>query len=148
MRGKLASILLAYYSVHPEAHTELRILPRMILQQSEDEAAAEFVMIQSDERRRGGGKHMAAEDVEFVVGFMAISITLLFLCINNFDLPKHLLVRKIANSSVLAGACDVLVAGKKILGGNIPMTPLKDMTCQQNLTQESLHNVTSVQRRS
>lgn len=72
---------------------------------------------------------------EFVVGFMAISITLLFLCINNFDLPKHLLVRKIANSSVLAEACDVVVAGKKILGGNIPMMPLKDMTCQQYLTQ-------------
>ena len=39
----------------------------LILQQSEDEAAAEFVMIPSDERRRGGGKH-DAEDVRVCRG--------------------------------------------------------------------------------
>lgn len=41
---------------------------------------------------------MTLKMFEFVVGFMAISITLLFLYINNLHLPKHLLVRKIANS--------------------------------------------------
>ena len=78
---------------------------------------------------------MTLKMFKFVVGFMAISITLSFLYINNFNLPKHLLVGKIANSSVLAEACDMVEAGKKILGGNIPMTPLKDITCQQYLTQ-------------
>ncbi|MXQ91687.1 hypothetical protein E5288_WYG019885 [Bos mutus] len=78
---------------------------------------------------------MTLKMFKFVVGFMAISITLSFLYINNFNLPKHLLVGKIANSSVLAEACDMIEAGKKILGGNIPMTPLKDITCQQYLTQ-------------
>lgn len=71
---------------------------------------------------------------EFIVGLMAVSITLWFLYINHFNLPKHLLVGKIANSSVLAEVCDMVVAGKKILGGNIPMTPLKNITCQRYLT--------------
>ena len=39
----------------------------LILQQSEDEAAADFVTIQSDEHRRGGGKH-DAEDVQVCCG--------------------------------------------------------------------------------
>ena len=58
---------------------------------------------------------MTLKMFKFVVGFMAISITLSFLYINNFNLPKHLLVGKIANSSVLAEACDMVEAGKKIL---------------------------------
>ena len=78
---------------------------------------------------------MTLKMFKFVVGFMAISVTLSFLYSNNFNLPKHLLVGKIADSSVLAEACDMVVAGKKILGENIPMTPLKDITCQQYLTQ-------------
>ncbi|KAJ8790574.1 hypothetical protein J1605_004547 [Eschrichtius robustus] len=76
--------------------------------------------------------------LKFVVGLIAISITLLFFYTNNLVLPKYLPVGKISNSSVLAEVCDMVITGKKILDGNIPMTPLtplRNITCQQYLTQ-------------
>ncbi|XP_060019682.1 N-acetyllactosaminide beta-1,6-N-acetylglucosaminyl-transferase isoform X1 [Lagenorhynchus albirostris] len=72
---------------------------------------------------------------EFVVGLMAVSLILLFLYTNNLVLPKYLPAGKISNSSVLAEVCDMIIAGKKNLYGNIPMTPLRNITCQQYLTQ-------------
>ena len=84
--------------------------------------------------------NMKLKVLKFVVGLIAISITLLFLYTNNFwqVLPKYLPVGKISNSSVLAEVCDMIITGKKILDGNIPMTPLtplRNITCQQYLTQ-------------
>ncbi|XP_073666418.1 N-acetyllactosaminide beta-1,6-N-acetylglucosaminyl-transferase isoform X11 [Tursiops truncatus] len=79
--------------------------------------------------------NMKLKVFEFVVGLMAVSLILLFLYTNNLVLPKYLPAGKISNSSVLAEVCDMIIAGKKILYGNIPMTPLRNITCQQYLTQ-------------
>uniref|UniRef100_A0A8C6BGQ9 N-acetyllactosaminide beta-1,6-N-acetylglucosaminyl-transferase n=1 Tax=Monodon monoceros TaxID=40151 RepID=A0A8C6BGQ9_MONMO len=79
--------------------------------------------------------NMKLKVFEFVVGLMAVSLILSFLYTNNLVQPKYLPAGKISNSSVLAEVCDMIIAGKKILYGNIPMTPLRNMTCQQYLTQ-------------
>ncbi|XP_049571584.1 N-acetyllactosaminide beta-1,6-N-acetylglucosaminyl-transferase isoform X15 [Orcinus orca] len=79
--------------------------------------------------------NMKLKVFEFVVGLMAVSLILSFLYTNNLVLPKYLPVGKISNSSVLAEVCDMIIAGKKSLYGNIPVTPLRNITCQQYLTQ-------------
>ncbi|XP_012495077.1 PREDICTED: N-acetyllactosaminide beta-1,6-N-acetylglucosaminyl-transferase, isoform C-like [Propithecus coquereli] len=68
----------------------------------------------------------------FVVGFMAMSITLFFLYTNNLVPQKYVRVGKISNSSDLAEVCDMIMTGKEIfLEESIPVTPLRNITCQQ-----------------
>ncbi|XP_045407655.1 N-acetyllactosaminide beta-1,6-N-acetylglucosaminyl-transferase-like isoform X2 [Lemur catta] len=72
----------------------------------------------------------------FIVGFMAMSIALFFLYTNNLVLQKYLQVGKISNSSDLAEVCDMIMTGKEIfLDESIPVTPLRNITCQQYLIQ-------------
>ncbi|XP_073895218.1 N-acetyllactosaminide beta-1,6-N-acetylglucosaminyl-transferase-like [Macaca fascicularis] len=71
---------------------------------------------------------------EVVLGLMAMSITLLFLYTNHLILQKHLPQGKTSNSSVLAEVCGTIVTGKKMFfNENIPVTPLRIVTCQQYL---------------
>ncbi|XP_053459608.1 N-acetyllactosaminide beta-1,6-N-acetylglucosaminyl-transferase-like [Nycticebus coucang] len=72
----------------------------------------------------------------FVVGLMATFITLLFLYTNKLVPKNYLQVRKISDSSDLAHVCDMVVTGKEIfMNENIPMTLLRNVTCQQYLIQ-------------
>uniref|UniRef100_A0A4X1V7I8 N-acetyllactosaminide beta-1,6-N-acetylglucosaminyl-transferase n=1 Tax=Sus scrofa TaxID=9823 RepID=A0A4X1V7I8_PIG len=68
---------------------------------------------------------------ELAVGLVALSISLLLFYTNSLVLPKHLPGEKISYSLVFAEVCDVVITGKKILEGNTPGTPLRNVTCQQ-----------------
>ncbi|XP_007950357.1 N-acetyllactosaminide beta-1,6-N-acetylglucosaminyl-transferase-like [Orycteropus afer afer] len=72
----------------------------------------------------------------FIIGLVAMSLTLFFLYTNNIIPHTYLHVGKISNTSVLVEVCDMIVTGKKmVLDENIPMTSLRDITCQQYLIQ-------------
>lgn len=82
-------------------------------------------------REEATGK-MKVKAFEVVLGLMAMSITLLFLYTNHLVLQKHLPQGKTSNSSVLAEVCGMIVTGKKMFfNENIPVTPLRNVTCQQ-----------------
>uniref|UniRef100_A0A8D1UN74 N-acetyllactosaminide beta-1,6-N-acetylglucosaminyl-transferase n=1 Tax=Sus scrofa TaxID=9823 RepID=A0A8D1UN74_PIG len=74
---------------------------------------------------------MKLKVLELVVGLVALSISLLLFYTNSLVLPKHLPGEKISYSLVFAEVCDVVITGKKILEGNTPGTPLRNVTCQQ-----------------